>query len=51
MMVSSRIYDISANGSKIESNGNEYTDILVPFADMLNHKDPKMASWVYSEEQ
>lgn len=53
MIVSSRLIDISAKGSKIEyeSDENEYTDIMVPYADMLNHKDPKMASWSYSMER
>lgn len=26
------------------------TDALVPIADMLNHKMPKMTSWFYSEK-
>ena len=52
MCVSSRIHDISAKGFKIDyGDGNEYTDIIVPFADMFNHRAPKMASWTYSQER
>ena len=39
MNVSSRIYDISAKGFKIENGeGKVFTDIMIPFADMINHK-------------
>ena len=40
MLVSSRIFGIMVHGVK--------TDALVPIADMLNHKIPKMATWSFS---
>lgn len=43
MIVSSRIFGIIYNGSK--------TDALVPVADMLNHRAPKMTTWYYCEKQ
>jgi histone-lysine N-methyltransferase SETD3 len=43
MIVSSRIFGIIINGKK--------TDALVPIADMLNHKIPKMTSWFFSDER
>ena len=52
MNICSRIHDISAKGFKIDTgDGNEWTDIMVPFADMFNHKQPKMSSWTYSYER
>lgn len=43
MVVSSRIFGVSVHGVK--------TDALVPLADMLNHKDPKMTTWTFSDEK
>ena len=41
MMVGSRIFGVNISGVK--------TEILVPFADMLNHKLPKQTAWNYSD--
>ena len=41
MIVCSRIFGIIMYGNK--------TDALVPIADMLNHKIPKMTSWSFSD--
>jgi histone-lysine N-methyltransferase SETD3 len=41
MIVSSRIFGVNMNNKK--------TDALVPIADMLNHKIPKMTSWYFSD--
>lgn len=41
MAVSSRIF-----GIKIE---NRKTDVLAPFADLLNHKRPRQTHWLYDE--
>ena len=41
MAVSSRIF-----GIKIE---NKKTDVLAPFADLLNHKRPRQTHWLYDE--
>lgn len=38
-MVSSRIFGLVISGVK--------TEVLVPFADMLNHKLPKQTVWNY----
>ena len=43
MMICSRIFGITINGIK--------TDALVPIADMLNHKIPKMTTWYFSDEK
>lgn len=40
-LVSSRIFGVKINGSK--------TDVLVPLADMLNHKRPQETLWEYNE--
>ena len=42
-IVGSRIFGLLINGIK--------TDILAPFADMLNHKLPKQTSWNYIDER
>ena len=42
MIVCSRIFGIIMHGTK--------TDALVPIADMLNHKIPKMTTWSFSDE-
>jgi hypothetical protein len=39
MIISSRIFGINISGIK--------TDILVPFADMLNHRYIKQTVWNY----
>lgn len=41
MIVSSRIFGVLINNKK--------TDALVPIADMLNHKTPKLTSWYFSD--
>lgn len=43
MTASSRIFGITIKGVK--------TDALVPLADMLNHRRPKLTSWMYSDEK
>jgi histone-lysine N-methyltransferase SETD3 len=43
MIVCSRIFGVIINGYK--------TDALVPIADMLNHKTPKLTSWYFSDEK
>jgi len=43
MVVSSRIFGVLINGRK--------TDALVPIADMLNHKTPKLTSWHFCDEK
>ena len=42
MIISSRIFGISINNSK--------TDVLVPFADLLNHKRPRQTQWYYDDK-
>lgn len=42
MMVGSRIFGLFIDGLK--------TEILAPFADMLNHKVPKETSWNFHQE-
>lgn len=39
MLISSRIFGIRINNTK--------TDVLVPFADLLNHRRPKQTQWYY----
>ena len=41
VLISSRIFGISINSKK--------TDVLVPFADLLNHKRPKQTQWFYDD--
>lgn len=41
MMIGSRIFGINYSGMK--------TQVLVPFADMLNHRQPKQTVWNYEE--
>lgn len=41
MIISSRIFGIFVDNNK--------TDALVPIADMLNHRTPKITSWFYCE--
>ena len=41
VLISSRIFGISVNSKK--------TDVLVPFADLLNHKRPKQTQWYYDD--
>ena len=41
VLISSRIFGISMNRKK--------TDVLVPFADLLNHKRPKQTQWYYDD--
>jgi histone-lysine N-methyltransferase SETD3 len=43
MIVSSRTFGVVINGRK--------TDALVPIADMLNHKTPKLTTWYFSDEK
>jgi histone-lysine N-methyltransferase SETD3 len=43
MMVGSRVFGVVIDGQK--------TEVLVPFADMLNHKVPKETVWNYSHEK
>ncbi len=43
LMVGSRVFGIFIDGIK--------TEILAPFADMLNHKVPKETVWNYSQEK
>ena len=42
MIISSRIFGISINNSK--------TDVLVPFADLLNHKRPRHTQWYFDDK-
>lgn len=42
MAVSSRIFGVKINGKK--------TDVLAPFADLLNHKRPRQTHWTYDEK-
>ena len=42
-MVGSRMFGVHIDGVK--------TDILAPFADMLNHHLPKQSSWNYVQEE
>ena len=39
MAVGSRVFGISMN--------NERTDVLAPFADLINHKSPSQTQWYY----
>jgi len=41
MLISSRIFGISIKNNK--------TDILCPFADLLNHKRPRQTQWYYDD--
>jgi histone-lysine N-methyltransferase SETD3 len=41
MIICSRIFGISINNRK--------TDAMVPIADMLNHKTPKITNWFYCD--
>lgn len=41
-IISSRIFGISINNTK--------TDVLVPFADLLNHKRPRQTQWYYDDK-
>ena len=41
MIISSRIFGISINNNK--------TDVLVPYADLLNHKRPRQTQWYYDD--
>ena len=41
VLISSRIFGIAIDKKK--------TDVLVPFADMLNHKRPKQTQWYYDD--
>ena len=41
MLISSRIFGISINDKK--------TDVLAPFADLLNHKRPRQTQWYYDD--
>jgi hypothetical protein len=38
-MIGSRIFGLMVHGVK--------TEVLVPFADMLNHRQPKQTIWNY----
>ena len=42
MIISSRIFGISINNNK--------TDVLVPYADLLNHKRPRQTQWYYDDK-
>ena len=42
MIISSRIFGISINNNK--------TDVLVPYADLLNHKRPRETQWFYDDK-
>ena len=42
MIISSRIFGITIN--------NEKTDVLVPYADLLNHKRPRQTQWYYDDK-
>ena len=41
MLISSRIFGISINDKK--------TDVLAPFADLLNHKRPRQTQWYFDD--
>jgi histone-lysine N-methyltransferase SETD3 len=41
VLISSRIFGISINDNK--------TDVLAPFADLLNHKRPRQTQWFYDD--
>ena len=41
LLISSRIFGISINDTK--------TDVLAPFADLLNHKRPRQTQWYYDD--
>ena len=41
VLISSRIFGISINDNK--------TDVLAPFADLLNHKRPRQTQWYYDD--
>ena len=41
VLISSRIFGIAINGNK--------TDVLAPFADLLNHKRPRQTQWYYDD--
>ena len=41
LLISSRIFGISINDNK--------TDVLAPFADLLNHKRPRQTQWYYDD--
>ena len=42
MVISSRIFGISINNNK--------TDVLVPYADLFNHKRPRQTQWYYDDK-
>ena len=42
LLISSRIFGISINDNK--------TDVLAPFADLLNHKRPRQTQWYYDDD-
>ena len=42
MIISSRIFGISIN--------NDKTDVLVPYADLLNHKRPRQTQWYFDDK-
>ena len=42
LLISSRIFGISINDTK--------TDVLAPFADLLNHKRPRQTQWYYDDK-
>ena len=42
LLISSRIFGISINDNK--------TDVLAPFADLLNHKRPRQTQWYYDDK-
>ena len=42
LLISSRIFGISINDVK--------TDVLAPFADLLNHKRPRQTQWYYDDD-
>ena len=42
LLISSRIFGISINDKK--------TDVLAPFADLLNHKRPRQTQWYYDDK-
>lgn len=43
MIVGSRIFGVTIKGNN--------TDIIVPYADMLNHKEPRETHWTYNNKE
>jgi histone-lysine N-methyltransferase SETD3 len=43
MMICSRVFGVEMEGKQ--------TDILVAYADMLNHKRPRQTSWFYDDQR